>query len=133
MHALRLLLNISCCPDMVPYVLAAKPVTGLLRILDTDKDDVISESMISSSLKFFQILVRAVTWLLCMTSAVEALGITLDTFSPYIKDPFHNPTHTLYFVIYGPKAREKMKNEISNVLGERGTCAQSSTIMFTSK
>ncbi|CAJ0928599.1 unnamed protein product, partial [Mesorhabditis belari] len=95
MHALRLLLNISCCPDMVPYVLAAKPVTGLLRVLDTDKDE---------------ILVRAVTWLLCTTSAVEALGMTIETISPHIKDPFHNPSHTLYYCIFGPKPREELVN-----------------------
>ncbi|CAJ0572053.1 unnamed protein product, partial [Mesorhabditis spiculigera] len=92
-HALRLLLNISCCPDMVPHVLAAKPVNGLLCILDTDKDE---------------ILVRAVTWLLCTTTAVEALGISINALTPLIKDPFHNPHHTLFYCIYGPKAREEL-------------------------
>ncbi|CAI4221104.1 unnamed protein product [Auanema sp. JU1783] len=92
-NALRLLVNLSCCPDLVPYMLGAKPVTGLIRILDSDRDE---------------ILLRGVTWLLCTSSAVEALNITYDTIASHNQDPFSSPTQTLFYSIFGAKGREEM-------------------------
>ncbi|CAI5448648.1 unnamed protein product [Caenorhabditis angaria] len=94
LNALRLLVNISCCPDMVPFMLGNKSVSGLLRILDTDREEV---------------LTRAVTWILCTTSAVDALHLTYDRISQHNLDPFHNPSHTLYFSLYGPKGRDELE------------------------
>ncbi|KAF1756552.1 hypothetical protein GCK72_013005 [Caenorhabditis remanei] len=88
------MVNLSCCPDMVPYLLGNKSVSGLLRILDTDKEEV---------------LIRAVTWILCTTSAVDALNLTYDRIAEHNLDPFHNPSHTLFFSIYGPKGREELE------------------------
>uniref|UniRef100_A0A1I7XR51 Arm_2 domain-containing protein n=1 Tax=Heterorhabditis bacteriophora TaxID=37862 RepID=A0A1I7XR51_HETBA len=93
-NALRLLVNLSCCPDIVPYMLGAKAVNGLLRILDTDREEV---------------LLRAITWLLCTSSAVDALHLSYDRISCHNQDPFHNPAHTLYYSIYGPKGREELE------------------------
>ncbi|KAE9421879.1 hypothetical protein Angca_005574 [Angiostrongylus cantonensis] len=93
-NALRLLVNLSCCPDMVPYMLGAKSVTGLLRLLDTDREEV---------------LLRVVTWLLCTSSAVDALNLTYDRIACHNQDPFRNPTHTLYHSIYGPQARKELE------------------------
>ncbi|VDK57955.1 unnamed protein product, partial [Cylicostephanus goldi] len=113
-NALRLLVNLSCCPDMVPYLLGAKGVSGLLRLLDTDREEV---------------LLRAITWLLCTSSAVDALHLTYDRIAchnqPFdalplslsTQDPFRNPAHTLYYSIYGPKSREELEqraNELTN-------------------
>uniref|UniRef100_A0A1I7ZXR1 Arm_2 domain-containing protein n=1 Tax=Steinernema glaseri TaxID=37863 RepID=A0A1I7ZXR1_9BILA len=102
LHSLRLLVNLSCCPDMVPYILAAKTVTGLLSILDTDKNDV---------------LLRAVTWILCASCAVEALGISYEQIAPLNQDPFGNPNYTVYHTLYGMKGKsnlEKRINELTN-------------------
>jgi len=102
LHSLRLLVNLSCCPDMVPYILAAKTVTGLLTILDTDKNDV---------------LLRAVTWILCTSCAVEALGISYEQIAPMNQDPFGNPNYTVYHTFYGMKGKanlEKRINELTN-------------------
>ncbi|WKY03548.1 hypothetical protein Q1695_004924 [Nippostrongylus brasiliensis] len=93
-NALRLLVNLSCCPDMVPYMLGSKAVSGLLRLLDTDREEV---------------LLRAVTWLLCTSSAVEALHLTYDKIACHNQDPFRNPSHTLYHSIYGPKGRQELE------------------------
>lgn len=68
LNALRLLVNLSCCPDMVPFLLGNKSVSGLLRILDTDREEV---------------LIRAITWILCTTSAVDALHLTYDRIAPH--------------------------------------------------
>ncbi|CAB3405982.1 unnamed protein product [Caenorhabditis bovis] len=94
LNALRLLVNLACCPDMVPYILGNKSVSGLLRILDTDREEV---------------LLRAITWISCMTCAVDALHLTYDRIAQHNMDPFHNPSHTLYFSLYGPKAREELE------------------------
>ncbi|KAH7700139.1 Protein Y67A10A.7, partial [Aphelenchoides avenae] len=94
LHALRLLINLSCCPDMVPYVLASKSVTGILSILDTDKTEV---------------LLRAVTWFLCMSSAVEALGITYEQIAPLNQDPFGNPNYSLFSGLYGMKGKAELE------------------------
>ncbi|EYC29514.1 hypothetical protein Y032_0006g3013 [Ancylostoma ceylanicum] len=93
-NALRLLVNLSCCPDMVPYMLGSKAVSGLLRLLDTDREEV---------------LLRAITWLLCTSSAVDALHLTYDRIACHNQDPFRNPAHTLYHSIYGPKSREELE------------------------
>ncbi|KAJ1361377.1 hypothetical protein KIN20_020608 [Parelaphostrongylus tenuis] len=93
-NALRLLVNLSCCPDMVPHVLAAKSVTGLLRLLDTDREEV---------------LLRVVTWLLCTSSAVDALNLTYDRIACHIQDPNRSPVDTLYHSIYGPQARNELE------------------------
>ncbi|CAL2039148.1 unnamed protein product [Caenorhabditis brenneri] len=100
LNALRLLVNLSCCPDMVPYLLGNKSVSGLLRILDTDREEV---------------LIRAVTWILCTTSAVDALNLTYDRISEHNLDPFHNPSHTLYYSIYGPKGREELETQAKHL------------------
>ncbi|EGT57382.1 hypothetical protein CAEBREN_32855 [Caenorhabditis brenneri] len=100
LNALRLLVNLSCCPDMIPYLLGNKSVSGLLRILDTDRDEV---------------LIRAVTWILCTTSAVGALNLTYDRISEHNSDPFHNPSHTLYYSIYGPKGREELETQAKHL------------------
>ncbi|VDO52359.1 unnamed protein product [Haemonchus placei] len=94
LNALRLLVNLSCCPDMVPYMLGSKSVSGLLRLLDTDREEV---------------LLRAITWLLCTSSAVDALHLTYDKIACHNQDPFRNPAHTLYHSIYGPKSREELE------------------------
>nr|CDJ89034.1 Hypothetical protein CBG21629 [Haemonchus contortus] len=94
LNALRLLVNLSCCPDMVPYMLGSKSVNGLLRLLDTDREEV---------------LLRAITWLLCTSSAVDALHLTYDKIACHNQDPFRNPAHTLYHSIYGPKSREELE------------------------
>uniref|UniRef100_A0A8R1HIF8 Arm_2 domain-containing protein n=1 Tax=Caenorhabditis japonica TaxID=281687 RepID=A0A8R1HIF8_CAEJA len=94
LNALRLLVNLSCCPDMVAHLLGNKSVAGLLRILDTDREEV---------------LIRAITWILCTTSAVDALHLTYDRIAPHNLDPFHNPFHTLYYSLYGPKGREELE------------------------
>lgn len=99
-NSLRLLVNLSCCPDMVPYILAAKTVTGLLSILDTDKPE---------------ILLRAVTWLLCMTSAVQALSVTYDVIAPLNQDPFANPNYTVYFSIYAPKGKQELMKRLNEL------------------
>ncbi|KAI6238202.1 hypothetical protein M3Y99_00718900 [Aphelenchoides fujianensis] len=93
LHALRLLVNLACCPDLVPYILASRTVTGILSILDADKADV---------------LLRAVTWLLCMSSAVEALNITYDQIAPLNQDPFGNPNYTLYHTLYGYRGKAEL-------------------------
>ncbi|CAL2039147.1 unnamed protein product [Caenorhabditis brenneri] len=113
LNALRLLVNLSCCPDMVPYLLGNKSVSGLLRILDTDREEV---------------LIRAVTWILCTTSAVDALNLTYDRISEHnllsgyilrrsdeVVDPFRNPSHTLYYSIYGPKGREELETQAKHL------------------
>ncbi|VDL71230.1 unnamed protein product [Nippostrongylus brasiliensis] len=69
-------------------------VSGLLRLLDTDREEV---------------LLRAVTWLLCTSSAVEALHLTYDKIACHNQDPFRNPSHTLYHSIYGPKGRQELE------------------------
>lgn len=94
LNALRLLVNLSCCPDMVPYMLGSKSVSGLFRLLDTDREEV---------------LLRAITWLLCTSSAVDALHLTYDKIACHNQDPFRNPAHTLYHTIYGPKGREELE------------------------
>lgn len=65
-------------------------MTGLLSILDTDKPE---------------ILLRAITWLLCMSSAVHALSLTYEVIAPLNQDPFANPNYTIYFSIYAPKVK----------------------------
>ncbi|CAL2039143.1 unnamed protein product [Caenorhabditis brenneri] len=85
---------------MVPYLLGNKSVSGLLRILDTDREEV---------------LIRAVTWILCTTSAVDALNLTYDRISEHNLDPFHNPSHTLYYSIYGPKGREELETQAKHL------------------
>ncbi|KAI6175295.1 hypothetical protein M3Y97_00673000 [Aphelenchoides bicaudatus] len=97
LNSLRLLVNLSCCPDLVPYILASKTVTGILSILDTDKIDV---------------LIRAITWLLCTSSAVEALSITFDQIAPLNQDPFNNPNYTLYYTLYGVKGRSEFMEKV---------------------
>uniref|UniRef100_A0A7E4WA61 Arm_2 domain-containing protein n=1 Tax=Panagrellus redivivus TaxID=6233 RepID=A0A7E4WA61_PANRE len=97
LHSLRLLVNLSCCPDIVPHILASKAVTGLLSILDTDKEDV---------------LLRAVTWLLCMSCAVETLGIDYNQIAPLNQDPFGNTNFTLYHALYGMKGKPELENKI---------------------
>ncbi|VDN01273.1 unnamed protein product [Thelazia callipaeda] len=99
-NSLRLLVNLSCCPDMVPHILAAKAVTGLLSILDSDKPE---------------ILLRAVTWLLCMSSAVQALSVTYEVIAPLNQDPFANPNYTVYFSIYAPKARQELVKRLIEI------------------
>jgi hypothetical protein len=94
LHALRLLINLSCCPQIVPYVLASKSITGILSILDTDKTDV---------------LLRAITWFLCMSSAVQALSITYEQIAPLNMDPFGNPNYTLYHALYGMKGKAELE------------------------
>ncbi|CAD6195470.1 unnamed protein product [Caenorhabditis auriculariae] len=96
LNALRLLVNISCCPDLVPFMLGSKAVSGLLRILDTDREEV---------------LLRAVTWLLCTSSAVDELHLTYDRVAQHNQDPFHNPAHTLYYSIFGLKNREELETQ----------------------
>lgn len=71
-------------------------ITGILTILDTDKQDV---------------LMRAVTWLLCMSSAVDALSITYDQIAPLNRDPFGNPNYTLYHTLYGMKGKAEMEQK----------------------
>jgi len=97
LHSLRLLVNLSCCPDLVPNILAAKAVTGILSIFDTDKEDV---------------LMRAITWILCMSSAVEALSIHYDQITPLNQDPFRNSNYTLYHSLYGTKGKAELENKI---------------------
>uniref|UniRef100_A0A183CWV2 Arm_2 domain-containing protein n=1 Tax=Gongylonema pulchrum TaxID=637853 RepID=A0A183CWV2_9BILA len=99
-NSLRLLINLSCCPDMVPYILAAKTVTGLLSILDTDKPE---------------ILLRAVTWLLCMSTAVQALSVTYEVIAPLNQDPFANPNYTVYFSIYAPKGKRELVKRLNEI------------------
>lgn len=101
LHSLRLLVNLSCCPDLVPNILASKSVTGLLSIFDTDKEDV---------------LMRAITWLLCMSSAVEALGIHYDQIAPLNNDPFKNTNYTLYHSLYGTKGKAELENKIKELI-----------------
>ncbi|EGT57392.1 hypothetical protein CAEBREN_32856 [Caenorhabditis brenneri] len=101
LNALRLLVNLSCCPDMVPYLLGNKSVSGLLRILETDREEV---------------LIRAVTWISCTTSAVDALNLTYDRISEHNLDPFHNPSHTLYYSIYDVASKSaRLLESLANV------------------
>jgi hypothetical protein len=97
LHSLRLLVNLSCCPDLVPHILASKTVTGLFSILDADKDDV---------------LLRAITWLLCMSCAVEALNIDYSQIAPLNQDPFGNANFTLYHSLYGMKNKPELEQKI---------------------
>ncbi|GMS95555.1 hypothetical protein PENTCL1PPCAC_17730 [Pristionchus entomophagus] len=97
LDALRLLVNLSCCPDLVPHILGSKIVNGILCVLDTDKAE---------------ILIRAITWILCMSSAVDALHITYDKLCPFIIDPFGNPSHTLYHAIFGYRARNELEKRV---------------------
>ncbi|MFH4978612.1 hypothetical protein AB6A40_005321 [Gnathostoma spinigerum] len=93
--SLRLLVNLSCCPDVVPHVLAAKTTVGLIRILDTDKIDALQ---------------RAVTWMLCLTSATEALVITSDMIENLIKDSKIDFPSTVYHSLYGTKGKKELEN-----------------------
>ncbi|VBB33280.1 unnamed protein product, partial [Acanthocheilonema viteae] len=116
-NSLRLLVNLSCCPDMVPHILAAKTVTGLLSILDTDKPEV---------------LLRAVTWLLCMSSAVHALSLTYEVIAPLNQDPFANPNYTIYFSIYAPKGRQELIKRLNNIaVGNDETALKAKTLLET--
>ncbi|VDK81958.1 unnamed protein product [Litomosoides sigmodontis] len=114
-NSLRLLVNLSCCPDMVPHILAAKTVTGLLSILDTDKSE---------------ILLRAVTWLLCMSSAVHALSLTYEVIAPLNQDPFANPNYTIYFSIYAPKGRQELIKRLNGIaVGNDETAMKAKTLL----
>ena len=73
---------------------------GLFRLLDCDRDEV---------------LLRVLTWLLCLSSAVHALGITYDVIAPHNMDPFHNPSHTLFYSIYGPQGRAEMESRVEEL------------------
>lgn len=110
LDALRLLVNLSCCPDLVPHILGSKVspvslslshsiqiVNGVLCVLDTDKAE---------------ILIRAITWILCMSSAVDALHITYEKLSPFIIDPFGNPSHTMFHAIFGHRARNELEKRV---------------------
>ncbi|KAF8374289.1 hypothetical protein PRIPAC_80718 [Pristionchus pacificus] len=97
LDALRLLVNLSCCPDLVPHILGSKIINGILCVLDTDKTE---------------ILIRAITWILCMSSAVDALHITYDKLGPFIIDPFGNPSHTLFHAIFGYRARNELEKRV---------------------
>uniref|UniRef100_A0A0M3IG15 Arm_2 domain-containing protein n=1 Tax=Ascaris lumbricoides TaxID=6252 RepID=A0A0M3IG15_ASCLU len=111
LNALRLLVNLSCCPDMVPHILAAKAVTGLLSVLDSDKPEVV---------------LRTVIWLLCMSSAVEALCISYDLIAPLNKDPFANPHYTVYFAIYAAKGRKELEKRLTELSSGEGELATKS-------
>ena len=116
LNALRLLVNLACCPQIVPMILGSKvgkyggrlylsdcvfeSVMGLFRLLDCDRDEV---------------LLRVLTWLLCLSSAVHALGITYDVIAPHNMDPFHNPSHTLFYSIYGPQGRAEMESRVEEL------------------
>ncbi|PAV76847.1 hypothetical protein WR25_25953 isoform A [Diploscapter pachys] len=116
LNALRLLVNLACCPQIVPMILGSKvgkcssrlrlndcifeSVMGLFRLLDCDKDEV---------------LLRVLTWLLCLSSAVHALSITYDVIAPHNMDPFHNPSHTLFYSIYGPQGRTEMESRVEEL------------------
>uniref|UniRef100_A0A0R3S1K3 Arm_2 domain-containing protein n=1 Tax=Elaeophora elaphi TaxID=1147741 RepID=A0A0R3S1K3_9BILA len=116
-NSLRLLVNLSCCPDMVPHILAAKTVTGLLSILDTDKPE---------------ILLRAITWLLCMSSAVHALSLTYEVIAPLNQDPFANPNYTIYFSIYAPKGRQELIKRLNSIaMGNDETALKAKRLLET--
>uniref|UniRef100_A0A0N5BJR3 Arm_2 domain-containing protein n=1 Tax=Strongyloides papillosus TaxID=174720 RepID=A0A0N5BJR3_STREA len=100
LNSLRLLINLSCCPDIVPYILAAKTVTGLFTILDTDK---------------IEYLVRAITWLLCLSTAVETLQISYEQISHLNQDPFHNSSFTIYNTLYGAKGKAELLEKMSHL------------------
>ncbi|VDK54838.1 unnamed protein product [Anisakis simplex] len=111
LNALRLLVNLSCCPDMVPHILAAKAVTGLLSVLDSDKPEVV---------------LRSVIWILCMSSAVEVLSISYDVIAPFNADPFANPHYTIYFAIYGAKGRRELEKRLREMCSGDGELATKS-------
>ena len=48
------------------------------------------------------ILLRSVTLVLCLCSAVEALSITYADIRPLNTDPFGSELQTVYFALFGP-------------------------------
>ncbi|CAD5218085.1 unnamed protein product [Bursaphelenchus okinawaensis] len=112
-HSLKLLVNLSCCPDLVPYILASKTVTGLFTILDADKTEV---------------LLRAITWLLCMSTAVEALSIMYEQIAPLNQDPFGNANYTLYHTLYGFKGKRELCDRCRHLMeNKQAEIAEKST------
>uniref|UniRef100_A0A0N4U3N3 Arm_2 domain-containing protein n=1 Tax=Dracunculus medinensis TaxID=318479 RepID=A0A0N4U3N3_DRAME len=104
LSALRLLVNLSCCPNMVPYVLAAK-------------------------VSCF-IVLRGVTWLLCLSSAVDALSITYDLIAPLNQDPFANPNYTIYFTIYALKGRKELEKRLLELSRRKDEAATKSNCLL---
>jgi hypothetical protein len=72
--------------------------------LDTDKSD---------------ILIRAITWLLCTSSAVEALSISYEQIAPLNQDPFNNPNYTLYHTLYGMKGRQEFMEKVRQLCSHK--------------
>jgi len=98
---LRLLVNLACCPNLVPYMLANKSVTGLFAIMDCENNE---------------ILLRFITWLLCMTSAVEALSIGYERIAQLNHDPFGNPCYSLFHCLYGASGKAELLSKTQLLL-----------------
>ncbi|CAL2039141.1 unnamed protein product [Caenorhabditis brenneri] len=125
LNALRLLVNLSCCPDMVPYLLGNKSVSGLLRILDTDREEGLirgdpfhnpSHTLYYSiyGLKGREELETQAKHL-TNHSNKDVASKSARLLETLANDPFHNPSHTLYYSIYGPKGREELETQAKHL------------------
>lgn len=103
---LRLLVNLCCCPDLVPYVLAARVSKSLNSC---SRKNVILFETVPGLLTLFDIssqpidvLLRSVTMLLCICTAIDTLGIEYYShIAPLNVDPFGSELQTVYFSLFG--------------------------------